>query len=758
MHRDIFERRPVVLLVVVVLLFFWKLAFSTQFTFLDSPDLAYQVLPWYQVQALSWHKGVFPMWDPYQWGGQSLLGQVQPGAAFPLNWPLFLAPLDHGHIDIRFVHWQFVLMHLLAAMFLYALARWLGRSRYASLLAGLAFSFAGHVGTVSWPQMLNGAIWLPLVFLFFHKAEQAGWGLRGATFATLCGGSIGMALLSGHHQAPTFMLLALCGLFLYFVYVRRDSKPAVARLAGMFAFIAVVAFVVSALQLLPAFEYARNSYRWVGAPEPVAFDQPVPYYVQYPLRVYPVALLGLVVPSLHFDANTFLGVVCVTMAILAIALCWRERWVRVYSCLAAGALVYSFGPYSLLHGWIYDFVPLADKARNAGHSVYVFQFAMILLAAHGFDRLLRTSSEDEPWRRWGVYIERGLLAFGLLTWAFLFNAAINAHMEAAGDTFMIAALVAFGLAALIHGLRKRTLSAFAVRTGILLLMIFEMYATNWFQTLHRNNPESGGYLAKLNEMRGPLEFLKKQRRPFRFMKRSDEGMPNYGSWEGIEATDGYLASASKDLYDFFSKDWTKGRLMMNTVYVLSKEKGPPEEIEVYSDPSGWKIFRNPKAWPRAWIEHSGEHITQPSGSAQIPVAAGCDGQETVEVTRQTLQRVSLRARLACPSYVLLADPYYPGWTARIDGKRTTVYRGYTALRALYVPAGEHSLEFAYRPGSVYWGGALTAFGFLGCLALTVFGWRRGVFDGGGSGSNHNDASGGNDDGRGRNNTHSEPRA
>jgi hypothetical protein len=726
MNRDLFERRPVVLLVVFVLLFFWKLAFSTQFTFLDSPDLAFQVLPWYQVQALSWHEGVFPMWDPYQWGGQSLLGQVQPGAAFPLNWPLFLAPLDHGHINIRFIHWQFVFMHLLAALFLYALARWLGRSRYASLLAGLAFAFAGHVGTVSWPQMLNGAIWLPLVFLFFHQAEEAGWGLRGVTFATLCGGSIGMALLSGHHQAPTFMLLALCGLFLYFLYTRRASKPAAARFAAMFAFIAVVAFVVSALQLLPAFEYARNSYRWVGAPAPVAFDQAVPYYVQYPLRVYPVALLGLVVSSLHFEANTFLGVVCVTMALLAVALGWRDRWVRVYSCLAIGALVYSFGPYSLLHGWIYNFIPMADKARNAGHSVFVFQFAVILLAAHGFDRLFQIAEADERWRHWVTCVERALVVFGLLTWAFLFHAAINSQMDAAGDRFMIAALAAFLLAALINALRKQLLSPFAVRASILLLMVFELHATNWFLTLHRDNPESGGFLTKLNDMRGPLEFLKSQPRPFRFMKRTDESIPNFGSWEGIEAVDGYLASASKDLYDFFNKDWAQRRLMMNTVYVLSKEKGPPEEIEVFSDPSGWKVFRNPKARPRAWIEHTRDNISQPVRNP-TPQAERCEGEESVAVTRQTLHRVSLKAHLACPAYVVLADPYYPGWTADVDGNRSRVYRAYRALRALYLPAGDHAMEFVYRPASVYWGGALTACGFLGCLGMGLVGWRRGVF-------------------------------
>jgi hypothetical protein len=728
MNRDLFERRPVVLLVLLVLLFFWKLSFSDQFTFLDSPDLAYQVLPWYQVQARSWHDGVFPMWDPYQWAGQSILGQVQPGAAFPLNWPLFLAPLEDGYINLRYIHWHYVFMHLLAGLFLYALVRGLGRSRFASLLAGLAFSFAGHVGSVNWPQMLNGAIWLPLVFLLFHKAEQAAWGLRAAVFATLCGGAIGMALLSGHHQAPTFMLLALGGMFLYFVYQRRETPAAALRFGGLFALVAVAAFVVSALQLLPALEYGGASYRWVGAPSPVSFDEKVPYYVQYPLRVYPVSLLGLIIPSLHFEANTFIGLVCATMALLAVTAGWRERWVRVYACLAVVALAYSFGPYSILHGWIYNFFPMADKARHAGHSIYIFQFAVMVLAAHGIDRFFQQQdAPDDARERWLTYLQRGLIVFGLLSWVFLLHGAMNARMGATEDRFMMATLGAFLLAGLIHGLRKGLLSRFAVRACILSLMIFELHSPNWYQLLHRKNPESGGFLAKLDEMRGPIEFLKSQPRPFRFMKRSDETLPNYGSWDGVEAVDGYLASVSSDLYDFFSKDWTQRRLMMNTVYVLSKEKGPPEEIEVFGDHTGWKVFRNPNAWPRAWIEHTPQNITEPAGGAQAPAVEACKSEEPVTVTRQTMHRANLSARLSCAGYVVLADPFYPGWTASVDGAPTTVYRAYGALRAVHVPAGEHTMEFLFRPPSVYWGGALTGAGLLACLALSLFGWWRGLF-------------------------------
>jgi hypothetical protein len=94
------------------------------------------VLPWYQFEATEWHQGRFPIWDPHQWGGQSLIGQGQPGVAYPFNWILFLLPLRDGRIPYSHLHWYFVLLHYMGALFCYWLCRDLNRSRTASVIAG----------------------------------------------------------------------------------------------------------------------------------------------------------------------------------------------------------------------------------------------------------------------------------------------------------------------------------------------------------------------------------------------------------------------------------------------------------------------------------------------------------------------------------------------------------------------------------------------------------------------------------------------
>ncbi|HSM84501.1 MAG TPA: hypothetical protein VLT16_00060, partial [Candidatus Limnocylindrales bacterium] len=185
------------LLLLLYIAFFWRLTLSHQFTWLDSPDPAYQIVPWIQVQARAFHTPEFPLWDPYEWGGQSLIGQMQPGTAYPLNWLLFALPLKHGFVRQIFLHWYFVLIHYLGGLFCSFLCRSRGLGLFAALAGGCAFGMTGWMGGTDWPQMLNGAIWAPLIFLFLLRALSAGGPTRDAGLA---GAFLGMSFLSGHHQ------------------------------------------------------------------------------------------------------------------------------------------------------------------------------------------------------------------------------------------------------------------------------------------------------------------------------------------------------------------------------------------------------------------------------------------------------------------------------------------------------------------------------------------------------------------------------
>jgi uncharacterized membrane protein YfhO len=77
----------------------------------------------------------------------------------------------------------------------------------------------------------------------------------------------------------------------------------------------------------------------------------------------------------------------------------------------------------------------------------------------------------------------------------------------------------------------------------------------------------------------------------------------------------------------------------------------------------------------------------------------------------------LRAQAACRGMVILADSWFPGWTARVDGKPARIYKVYDLVRGVVVETGQHEIDFAYRPWSVYLGAALALLGIVLCIII-----------------------------------------
>ncbi len=73
-----------------------------------------------------------------------------------------------------------------------------------------------------------------------------------------------------------------------------------------------------------------------------------------------------------------------------------------------------------------------------------------------------------------------------------------------------------------------------------------------------------------------------------------------------------------------------------------------------------------------------------------------------------------------PGYLVLLDSYYPGWASYIDGREAPIFRANYAFRAVEVPAGEHRIEFRYRPGPFYTGQGVTLVSLLSGIATLCF--------------------------------------
>ena len=66
--------------------------------------------------------------------------------------------------------------------------------------------------------------------------------------------------------------------------------------------------------------------------------------------------------------------------------------------------------------------------------------------------------------------------------------------------------------------------------------------------------------------------------------------------------------------------------------------------------------------------------------------------------------------------LVLADSFYPGWDAYVDGKKAKIFKANHFFRAVPIPKGEHRIEFRYQPQSFKLGLIISLIS-LTCLVL-----------------------------------------
>src|SRR5690606_28486188 len=100
------------------------------------------------------------------------------------------------------------------------------------------------------------------------------------------------------------------------------------------------------------------------------------------------------------------------------------------------------------------------------------------------------------------------------------------------------------------------------------------------------------------------------------------------------------------------------------------------------------------------------------------------GTGTVFIIEDAHVTLRLRVEVAGgPAWLVLADTWYPGWEASIDGAPAEVLRANLAFRVVSVPPGAHEITFRYNPRAL-WAGALATAAGLAALAVLVFLARR----------------------------------
>lgn len=140
----------------------------------------------------------------------------------------------------------------------------------------------------------------------------------------------------------------------------------------------------------------------------------------------------------------------------------------------------------------------------------------------------------------------------------------------------------------------------------------------------------------------------------------------------------------------------------------------------------------PRAWlaPLARIEadtwagseaalvdlRAGNDVLHLPTDAPVPVSVAVQTPATITAYSATRVVIQVSGNTA-PNYLILADSWYPGWQATVNGQPAPVYRANVLFRAVYVPGGDSEIVFTFVP--TLWYAALAAGGGAWLLWLSV---------------------------------------
>jgi Bacterial membrane protein YfhO len=678
---------------------------------------------------------VIPLWNPRVYTGVPFVAAGEAAVFYPLQFPFFLFSIERG---IGVVMWLHSAVALLTT---YAFCRLsLGTSRAGAAAGALVYVLNGyalvHIGFLNFIYL---APWVPLVFLAVERAmaRNLAWILVGSL-------AVGLTFLAGQPQ-ELFYALMFAPLWIVAVWARTWSRGAVLR--GLLALAASVAggLALGAVQVLPQSELIAqtgraNGFRFADSaygalPGELAWKALLPDFGRWYGGEY-AAWIGVV------------GLLLVAAGLVALARRGRAVELACWVVTAVVSYVLAFGSATPLYRIAYDVVPRLDTFRFPVRFVFVTMLACGALAAYGVDVLVGRARRARDGLRFGpVLAAAAFLVFVALLTTGVVQDVIDEWEH--HRLLAVASTVAVGLAALGVALARTRIAPTSVGAAVLVgALALELFAISaWLEW----NQE------------GPADFYSRPRALPAYIaahgggrlvpaviadgtwisaaERGDDDTPLLtshvssimgftGGWppRWIEPIrDTIVAGLQRDdparisnmaLLRLLDARWIIAPASLPNLassrdveavahdgsLALYRLNGPLRRARAYCGATFVSDFaraRDTMLSPRLTtdtlaIEAQGR--TSPSREC---------GRATI--AHQSLDRVSLKVNLPQNGWLLLADTWYPGWHADVDGRRVEVERADAFFRAVRVPAGTHDVQFRYEPSS-YRRGALISVG------------------------------------------------
>ena len=777
------SRCPIVWIVALFLILpflaFPEIIFGRQTLFWT--DLSWIHYPRHIFAAEEWLAGRVPLWDPYEDTGIPLLAETQVGVLYPFS-VLFLSSLSPSLELSLFILLHFTLAALFTLTLARSLGMSWTASTVAGLSFGFGGFLMSQTpnlnimaGAVWLPLILYAVIqttrrrnWLTAMLAGVPLALQVLTAQPQVTFYTLVT-VIGYGLYR-----------VTADLFSDNDATKRKFQYALHTILLLIVAIAS-GLLLAAPQLLPTLELQQRSVRQAGGLELLTENSLPP--AMWLNLLLPSAFGNNVVGFKGGDPFQEVFIYIGFIPLLLVFWGWGQRQRRnalFFWFLLLGTVLMAMGSHTPLYEYVIRYLPGFDLFRIPSRWLMAVNLALAILAGFGLETL-RQKGVSRPALAILLLACLTLLVGSGLIWIFksdllawnmntanefqrrLTEALLNKGfaldpvyqnrlwpawligLSVPAILLTVNIIIAAGLFTL-FATRRITYQTFA--TLAIIAISFDLTAAGgvtvnptkpveWWQQL------SGGAQYVLDNVG--------EARVFPLGMGSEEATVShlgqyFPSVYQVRSAGGHGSSLLLARYDIFlhEADPVQAIQVTGTRYLLTLGQMGADVAAtyplVYSDDDSF-VYENEDPLPRAFIVHDSIQVDNPAEALTYFQSRSIDPRQTVileseaivpipssptsaqysqaTIISQNPQAIEIEAKLSDDGYLVLLDTHYPGWVATVDGQPTPVYRANYIGRAVFVPAGEHIVEFEYKPLSFKGGLWLSALVFL-TLAITAF--------------------------------------
>lgn len=665
-----------------------------------------------------------PLWTPYQFCGSPQLGDWHCQWFYPLTWLYALVPpLD----TLRMMGFQ-VAVHLLLGglgMFHYLKAQ--GSSRLACLLGAIVFMLNGkwvaHLLVAQHP--IQGWAWLPWVMASMDRLQSRPRLTETARLACL----VSLLMLG---SIPPF--IALCVYFLapYGGFLVARSKQPL-KLALHLTGACLWSGLVCCSTLWPAAEFAGLCTRGSGLTLAQASQGQIPIQILPFLPGWPSSPL-----SVGWEMTLYCGAVPLLLAVLA--LCRRPSPKEAYFLSASAVLlVLALGQQTPLFGLCFYLLPGFSLFRYPARFCLLLGVSLSYLAARQLDQprplpgpalaalslvALLLAVAGQAW----FGRSEGWFCFALVC------LAAATRISSKSRVFLVA-LSAAELAWFSYGLIEPRPFQEVLKPHLIAEQLHQpLGQARALATVSQMLPLPYATLNSVESANGLTALIPKVSLDYLQRGVCDSKPEQHGVITGIPVLEprsqAYLRRGN--IVSVLSErplqlDWPSRTTPTFPAYDFQQATG-------YIQYPPFLCYQDERPLPRYRLV--GRALTANDQEAAVQLAIQQDPERTVVVegpvqpsseqrapvgwSYANYQKRELAVEVSAPgAYLVLSEPYYPGWVLRSKNQTLPLLRADGYFLAAYLPAGSHRLSLEYAPSSFprsLWLSALALLAALGAAA------------------------------------------